>query len=274
MGFGMDVIEILRCPRTGNRLRFDDEHSIVHVEGCDVRYPVVDGIVDFCGEAGDEAAAAYDRFAPRYDAYMTDSGLLMRAYGTIVWGIRDDREIIDTVFSYLPAGFDGVLVDVPVGTGVFTSSVYGGFPNATIIGIDSSMGMLQEAKERFEREGVDNVCLVRADANNLPLADGAADIVLWMNGLHVFADKQRAIGEMRRVVCNEGKLVACGYAKGARRLADWFVRLFAVPRGFFSPPFLAVDDIGSQLEGFAIRRQGNFKSFVYFEAVKTALTGT
>lgn len=27
------------------------------------------------------------------------------------------------------------------------------------------------------------------------------------------------------------------------------------------------------VEGFAIRRQGNFKSFVYFEAVKTALTG-
>ncbi len=268
----MDVLDILRCPRTGNRLRFGDGHSVVCVEGCDVRYPVVDGIVDFCGEAGDAAAAPYDRFAPRYDAYMTGSGLLMRAYGTIVWGIRDDHEIIDTVLSYLPAGFDGVLVDVPVGTGVFTSSVYAGFPNATIIGIDSSMGMLQEAKERFEREGVTNVCLVRADANNLPVADGAADIVLWMNGLHVFADKQRAIGQMRRVLGNEGRLVACGYAKGARRLADWFVRYFAVPRGFFSPPFFPVDDIGSQLEGFAIRRQGNVKSFVYFEAVKTAIT--
>ncbi len=269
----MDVLEILRCPRTGNRLRFGDGDSVVCVEGCDVCYPVVDGIVDFCGDAGDVAAAPYDRFAPRYDAYMTGSGLLMRAYGAIVWGIRDDREIIDTVLSYLPAGFDGVLVDVPVGTGVFTSSVYAGFPDATIIGIDSSMGMLQGAKERFEREGVGNVCLVRADANNLPVADGIADIVLWMNGLHVFADKQRAIGQMRRVLGNEGRLVACGYAKGARRLADWFVKYFAVSRGFFSPPFFPVDDIGSQLEGFAIRRQGNVKSIVYFEAVKTALAG-
>lgn len=269
----MDVLEILRCPQTGNRLRFGDGDSFVCVEGCDVRYPVVEGIVDFCGEAGDVAAAPYDRFAPRYDAYMMGSGLVMRAYGAIVWGMGDDCGIMDTVLSYLPSEFDGVLVDVPVGTGVFTSSVYAGLPKATIIGIDSSMGMLKEARKRFEREGVDNVCLVRADANNLPLADGAADIVLWMNGLHVFADKQRAIGQMRRVLGADGRLVACGYAKGARRLTDWCVKHFAVRKGFFSPPFFPVDDIGSQLEGFAIRQQGNVKSFVYFEVVKTVLTG-
>ncbi len=156
---------------------------------------------------------------------------------------------------------------------MFTSSVYAGFPNATIIGIDSSMGMLQKAKERFEREGVGNVFLVRADANNLPVADGAADIVLWMNGLHVFADKPRAIGQMRRVLGSEGMLVACGYAKGARRLTDWCVKHFAVRKGFFNPPFFPVDDIGAQLEGFEIRRQGNVKSIIYFEAVKTAFMG-
>ncbi len=263
----MDVIDILRCPRTGNRLRFGDGDSFVCVEGCDVRYRVVDGIIDFCGEAGDAAAAAYDGFASRYDAYLTAPKLFMRVCNTIVWGFGNDCEIMDRVLSYLPSEFDGVLVDVPVGTGVFTSSVYAGFPNAAIIGIDSSMGMLQEAKGRFEREGVGNVCLVRADANNLPVADGVAEIVLWMNGLHVFADKPRAIGQMRRVLGSEGTLVGCGYATGGRRLADWVVKHIVVRRGFFSPPFFAIDDVGSQLDGFEIRRQGSVKSFVYFEAV-------
>ena len=68
-------------------------------------------------------------------------------------------------------------------------------------------------------------------------------------------------------------LVACGYATGGRRLADWCVKHFAVRKGFFNPPFFPVDDIESQLDGFAIRRQGNVKSIIYFEAVKTAITG-
>ena len=41
----MELIEILRCPRTGNRLRFDDGDSVVRVEDSDVTYPNVDGIV-------------------------------------------------------------------------------------------------------------------------------------------------------------------------------------------------------------------------------------
>ena len=44
----MELIDILRCPRTGNRLRFGDGNSVVRVHGSDVTYPVVDGIVDFC----------------------------------------------------------------------------------------------------------------------------------------------------------------------------------------------------------------------------------
>ena len=88
-----------------------------------------------------------------------------------------------------------------------------------------------------------------------------------MNGLHAFADKQCSIAEMRRVIRKQGKLIACCYVKGVRRLSDWFVRHFGVRRGFFKPPFFHVDDIASQLEGFTIGRQGNAESLAYFEAV-------
>ena len=42
-------------------------------------------------------------------------------------------------------------------------------------------------------------------------------------------------------------------------------------RGFFTLPLLHTDDIASELEGFTIRRQGNFESCVWFEAVKNEL---
>jgi ubiquinone/menaquinone biosynthesis C-methylase UbiE len=266
----MEVTEVLRCPKTANKLRFNEVDSVVYVEGCDVSYPIINGIVDFCPQVRDAVSTSYDAIASRYDKYITSSGLLMKALDKFVWRTKVSvTDFTDRCLSYLPDQFDGVLVDVPVGTGVFTDSLYARFSNATIIAIDYSMGMLQKAKERFEEQGLKNVCLVRADVANLPLTNGAVDIVLSMNGLHAFPDKQRAISEMRRVLCEDGSLVGCCYVKGDRKLGDWFVKHIGVRKGFFNPPFYTKDNIGSQLEGLKIRRQGNIDSAVYFEAVRS-----
>lgn len=264
----MEVTDILRCPKTGNKLRIHHEDSIVRVEHSDVTYPIIDGIIDFCPVGRDAVSSAYDAIASRYDKYMTSTNVFMKVFNVIVWGLGDDLDYDDTVLSYLPSQFDGTLLDLPVGTGVFTGSLYTGFPNATIIAIDYSMAMLQRARDRFQQHGLNNVCLLRADIARLPVGDAAADIVLSMNGLHAFPDKQRAIAEMRRVLRRHGTLVACCYVRGVRRLSDWFVKHLGARRGFFASPFLHVDDIASQLEAFTITRQGNVKSFVYFEAVK------
>lgn len=263
----MELTDILRCPKTGSRLRFVAGDLIVHAENADLTYPVVDGIVDFCGEERDRINKSYDAMAPRYDRYITSSSLFLKVCNTIVWGPDYDNTYLGTVLSYLPEQFDGVLLDVPVGTAIFTSSVYARFPNATIIGVDSSMGMLRKARERFEQRGLRNVCLVRADVAALPVRNGVADIVLSMNGWHAFADKRRATAEMRRVLRKDGKLVACGYVKGARRTADWFVSRFGVRNGYFTPPFFDVHDMAQQFAGFTITRQGNVKSVAYFEAI-------
>jgi ubiquinone/menaquinone biosynthesis C-methylase UbiE/uncharacterized protein YbaR (Trm112 family) len=263
----MELTDIVRCPKTGNKLRFHDEDSVVRVEHSDVTYPIIDGIVDFCPHARDTVSRSYDAIASRYDAYMTSSNVFMKVFNMIVWGLPDDLNYDDTVLSYLPSQFDGILLDVPAGTGLFTSSLYAGFRNATIIAIDYSMGMLRKARNRFQQHGLNNVCFLRADVANLPVRDAAVHIVLSMNGLHAFADKRCAIAEMRRVLRKQGTLIASCYVRGVRRLSDFFVKHFGVRRGFFSSPFLHVDDIASQLEGFTMSRQANVKSFAYFEAV-------
>ncbi len=192
----------------------------------------------------------------------------MKLFNMLFWGIKDEFDYGETLFSCLPSQFDGVLLDVPVGTGVLADSLYARYPDATIIGVDYSMGMLQEARKRFEKRGLDNVCLVRADVAHLPLDGGAVDIVLSMAGLHAFPDKQAAVAEMRRVLRPNGSLVASCYIKGDSWRRDWFVKHYGVRKGFISPPFFTRDDVGSYLKGFAIRKQRNVKSWVYFEAVR------
>lgn len=264
----MKLTDILKCPKTGNSLRFADSDSVVLSEGSNITYPVIDGIVDFLGERQDRVSASYDSAANRYDAYMTSSTLFMKVCNTLIWGISDDRTYVDTVLSYLPSQFNGVLLDVPVGTGVFTVPVYAGFPDATIIAVDSSMGMLQKARERFQQQGLKNIRLIRADVANLPVRDTAVDIVLSMNGWHAFADKRRAVAEFSRVLRKEGMLIACGYVKGVKRRADWFAKHYGVRNGFFTPPFFCVGDIAKQFPDFAVTQQGNVKSVAYFQAVK------
>jgi ubiquinone/menaquinone biosynthesis C-methylase UbiE len=263
----MDIAGILRCPKTGNRLRYSREDSIVHVEDSDVTYPLVDGIIDFCPGAVDKVSMAYDKVADRYDAILTRPNIFRKMCNEVVWGLNDDSTYADTVLSYLPSDFDGIMLDVPAGTGVFTSSFYAKLPKATIIGIDLSMGILRKAQERFERDGLRNVYLLRADAANLPLRNDAVDLVLSMNGWHVFTDKQRAVAEIRRVLSKQGTLVACGYVKGARKLSDWFVKHFGARNGFINPPFFELDEIASQFKGFTIIRQADVKSIAYFEAI-------
>ncbi len=263
----MKWIDILRCPRTGGTLRLDEAGAVVRVENTDVAYSVIDGVIDFRPHSQDRISASYDKVAARYDPYITASTLPSKVLGWIIWGCAGDRDPMEEVLSFLPDRFDGVLLDVPVGTGVFTAPLYRRYPQATIIGIDWSMNMLRKARVRFQEQGVPNVHLFKADAAHLPVRDAAADLVLSMNGWHAFADKQRTTVEMRRVLRREAALIACGYVRGARWLSDWFVWHFGVRNGFFTPPFWTATDLARQFRGFTIARQGSFQSVARFQAV-------
>lgn len=263
----MEWTDILRCPRTGDSLHFDEAASSLRAEHSGTSYPIIDGIVDFCPRSHDRISASYDRVARRYDPYITSETIPMRVFGRIIWGTPGERDPMDEVLSLLPGRFEGVLLDVPVGTGVFTGPLYSRYPNAIVVGVDCSMKMLQKARDRFREQGVNNVHLLKADAANLPLRDAAVDMVLSMNGWHAFADKHRTTTEMRRVLRQDGKLIACGYIRGARRLSDWFVKYFGVRNGFFTPPFFLLNDMDRQFKDFAMVRKGSDKSIAWFDAV-------
>ncbi len=264
----MQLTEILRCPTTGGRLQFASREETLFVEHSNAAYPLIDGIVDFCPHGHDRVSTSYDKVAWRYDPYITGSSVPMRLFSRIVWGCDDDRDPMKEVLSLLPERFEGVLLDVPVGTGVFTAPLYRRYPKATIIGVDGAMNMLRRAQGCLREQGVNHVRLLKADAAHLPLQDAVVDLVLSMNGWHAFADKPGATAQMRRVLRKGGTLIACGYIQGARRLSDWFVRCFGVRNGFFTPPFFGLDDMARHFEGFTITRQGSDKSIAWFEAVK------
>ena len=53
------------------------------------------------------------------------------------------------VLAYVPDDFSGNLLDVPVGTAVFTENKWSSLKNAHITCIDYSMDMLEQARKRL-----------------------------------------------------------------------------------------------------------------------------
>jgi ubiquinone/menaquinone biosynthesis C-methylase UbiE len=96
--------------------------------------------------------------------------------------------------------WDGkVVVDVGCGPGNVFATV-GGKPKV-LIGVDIAEGGLEMAVKL-------GYVPLRADAHNLPLKDGIADIVVLNAALHHFDDMYRALGEAARLVKPGGILVA------------------------------------------------------------------
>lgn len=204
-----------------------------------------------------------------YDDVLTRSKWWSRLYMNVFWDGIDDNVIAGKVLSYIPDNFSGKLLDVPVGTGVFTSGKYSNLPNADITCLDYSEDMLVKARERFSGAGIRNVNFLRGDVGNMPFADGSFDTVLCMNGFHVFPDKDRAWGEVWRVLKKGGSLVACLCICGESRLSDWLMKNVLSKKGWFTPPFDTFSSLRSRLEkDYFLEEFHKEGSMVYFSAVK------
>lgn len=115
-----------------------------------------------------------------------------------VWAEKVDADVGSRFGSALGKAARGRLIDVACGPGVVTAALA---PNAaSVVAFDATEEMLAKAKARCAKAGVNNVEFKTGDAENLPFADGEFDGVVTRAALHHFADPQRAISEMFRVL--------------------------------------------------------------------------
>jgi demethylmenaquinone methyltransferase / 2-methoxy-6-polyprenyl-1,4-benzoquinol methylase len=161
----------------------------------------------------------FDRVAGRYDLLnsLMSAGLHHR------W-----RERAADVVAPPP---DASILDVCCGTGDLTFELAERMsPGGHVIGCDFSEPMLDLAREKAKRRGVDGVRFEWADALSLPYDDGRFDALTVGFGLRNFADWDKGLGEMARVLKPNGKLVILEFTKPTRPpfstfYSFWFDRL-------------------------------------------------
>lgn len=92
------------------------------------------------------------------------------------------------------------VLDLGTGTGKAARVVARRFPEAEVVGVDLSPGMIEEAKRLLPEELAGNVRYDVADAASLPFEDAAFDLVVLANMIPFF-------GELARVTAPGGRIV-------------------------------------------------------------------
>ncbi len=193
----------------------------------------------------DKIKEAYQASKNIYDDVLTQGNFFSRLYVKIFWSGTDDNEIARKVLSYIPDDFSGTILDVPVGTAVFTERKWKSLSAARITCLDYSGDMIGQARKRLGEMA--HISCVQGDVGRLPMADTSFDMVLSMNGFHAFPDKEKAFRETWRVLKPGGKLIACFYIKGKSGITDWLVNNVLSRKGWFTPPFPTEEQLRATL---------------------------
>ena len=215
----------------------------------------------------DKIQDAYESSKNIYDGVLTQGNFFSRMYIKLFWSGTDDNEIARKVLSYIPDDFSGKLLDVPVGTAVFTQRKWSTLKNAHITCLDYSTDMLEQAKRRLDGQALIN--FIQGDVGNLQMDDESFDIVLSMNGFHAFPDKQKAFSETFRVLKSGGDFIAYFYIRGKSKKTDWLVKNILAKKGWFTPPFQTEEELKNTLQKMYKEVELHIDgSMAYFHCVK------
>ena len=203
-----------------------------------------------------------------YDEVLGGRTWWSRLYLNTLWGGVDTWGMARRVFNNIPAKFEGSLLEVPVGTGMFSFREYANRPNASITCLDYSDGMLRQMERRLETYGIQNVRCVQGDVGALPFEDESFDAVVSLNGFHAFPNKNAAFHETYRVLKKGGTFTGSFYIQGENWRTD-LVAQVAKYRGFFEPPFETKSSLEQKLRALYRKVEVDTdEALVYFHCTK------
>ena len=165
------------------------------------------------GDKAGRVRGVFDSVASRYDV-MNDLRSLglhraWKAYAIAVANVREGQQVLDL------AG----------GTGDLARALARRAGRAgLVVHTDINEAMLRQGRDRLTDLGVVLPTLL-CDAERLPFADECFDLVTVGFGLRNMTHKERALGEMRRVLKPGGRLLVLEFSRVAKPLEkfyDWY----------------------------------------------------
>jgi len=263
------ALGLLECPgcRQGSLDMVGDDTAGgrgLRCKECEQFFSYRAGILDMLGESQQQFTLAQKSF---------QASMLVKAYARIrdplalfVAGYTFNQEVqkVEHALDLRPG--DTVL-DVACGHGNFTAAIARRVKPGTVLGLDISGPMLEEAVAKMHRHGPDNVVLVRGDVHNLPFGSGTLAKVNCSGGFHQFPDLHKAITNIYRVLSPGGLFSGSSFAQSRSRLNR---RIQDLIESNTDLHFLDLATLGENMTaaGFAAYGSARARWFGYFRARK------
>lgn len=145
-----------------------------------------------------QEAGFFDRWSATYD---------LRGFQALTY-----RPIHDAMLARLDNLAPSTVLDLGCGTGQFTRRLSSRFPDAALIGVDFSQGMLSEAAERLGRQTTGRHALIQANAEQLPLRHSSIDVVVCSESFHWYHDQAAALNGLADLLRPGGRLLIASIA--------------------------------------------------------------
>ena len=106
---------------------------------------------------------------------------------------------------------DFVAADLGCGSGFFTVPL--SKKARKVYGVDVQKEMLGFLEQKIQRLKIKNIVPLLSKGNNIPLEDDTVDLLVSVNTLHEFDDKEITIEEIHRVLKRGGKALITDFKK-------------------------------------------------------------
>ncbi|OAN46836.1 methyltransferase type 11 [Chloroflexus islandicus] len=181
---------------------------------CATAYPITEGILDLLGQQWPGSIAQFvNVLPPAAWAYeRTWRPLALSMLSGEQFPLERELALITEL-----AGVDrgGLMIDVGCSNGLYARALEQARrrsgASGSVVGIDLSLPMLKEARQRAQREGL-RISFIRASAQALPFAAGTASVLAMGGSLNEIGDIPAALTEWRRLLAPRGRGVMMSLA--------------------------------------------------------------
>jgi ubiquinone/menaquinone biosynthesis C-methylase UbiE/uncharacterized protein YbaR (Trm112 family) len=224
------ILPYMRCPRCANP-NLQNQGKGLACNSCDAVYPIKTGILDMMEREADEVITPFQRVM-QTPLVVSVYEKIWRRIGYYLASSRSFSKEMQTVLDLARNRIHGRALDLACGPGVFTRPLARN-SQGLIVGLDLSWPMLRHAQKALQKEGIQNILLIRATAFAMPFVDGSFQYMNCCGALHLFNNPELALKEMARVLAHNAFLCVQTTIRPARSAGVAFILEKFIRFGFF-----------------------------------------
>lgn len=169
-------------------------------------------------DKSEQVEEMFDSIAPAYDFMNTAMTFGLHRYWRSI-AIKDAGDFVPQK-----------ILDIATGTGDVAFELNKKFPNADIVGIDLSAGMLKVANRKLKNtdESVkSHISFEQGDSLELRFENNSFDLITVAYGVRNFEHLKQGLKEMSRVLQPDGKICIIELSEPENQIVKFFYRLYA-----------------------------------------------